>query len=88
MLLAADGPVLPLGGCWRLLDHAGEAACQCLAVRLLVTLGFGSLVCVWASVAGFPSTAVLIRHWERAGRPGSKDEDAQKKDAPAATTQA
>ncbi len=29
VLLAADGPVLPLGGCWRLLDHAGEAAWLC-----------------------------------------------------------
>jgi hypothetical protein len=60
LLLAADGLdtrlFLPLGGCWRLLEYAGETAglCDCRRWPL-------ALVCLWASGFGGAGLGFALR---------------------------
>ena len=53
----------PVGGCWRLLDHAGEASWPCHCRWLL------ALVCLWASgfcgALGSPSGPFVAGSWCR-----------------------
>ena len=66
VLLAADGLVLPLGGCWRLLGHVGETArlwdCRRwpLALVCLSASGFGEAAGLWDLPSELGSTAFLL----------------------------